>query len=122
MNCAGCGQSGRAVAPMMPWEDGLDVINKEMDNESRETLLIELNDKHYCFPCHCQVSSVCFQCWEEADTLYRDDRCKNNSYVCAKCVKRPIPNHKWTCYGDGCMTPEEVAQEEYEIMMMEAEG
>lgn len=122
MKCNGCGVVGRATKPLLPWEDCMDLLNREMDdNKDNATLLIENGGKHFCYPCHCKVVSHCFQCDEDVNTLYKDKRCKSGPYVCEKCVKNNKTNHVWQCYSNGCVTPGELAQEEYDMMMEDAD-
>lgn len=70
----------------------------------------------YCYPCYCLVSSTCIHCGDEQEVLIRDKRCKNNLYLCQTCIKEPTCPHLFKCYSDGCMSIEEFAQQEFEIM------
>lgn len=74
----------------------------------------------YCYPCYCVATSTCVHCGDVKDVLVRDKRCKNNLYLCPDCIKLACP-HLFKCYSDGCMTPEEFAQQEFE-MMQDGEG
>jgi hypothetical protein len=111
---------GTAGPKLLPGDDPFDKII-EHGNTEGGPLFLEINGEHYCFPCQCKLSSTCYQCSEDVDELFRDKRCRNNTYVCAECLKKTRTNHLWICYADGCMSPGEVAQEEYDIMMMEGE-
>ena len=122
MKCSGCNTPGKKVGPLLPWEDCFDLINREMENNKEDaTLLIENGGGYFCYPCHCKIVSHCFQCDESVNTLYIDKRCKSQPYVCKECVEREKINHVWKCYNNGCISPGELAQQEYEMMMEDAD-
>lgn len=73
-----------------------------------------------CFTCLNKLTSTCIGCLERTDTLYADKKCKNSPYVCKKCLDSTT-THTWDCESDGCLTPEEVAQDAYEFLLMECE-
>lgn len=114
--CKQCGIEGYPGPPLLAGEFPLGVIEEFINIDTGyNTMLFSHHGEYYCYPCHCLVTNTCFQCNEVVDYLYNDKRCKNLSYVCENCLKGPT-NHKWKCYKNGCMTPAEVAQEEYEMM------
>lgn len=126
-NCAGCRRSGTEGPEFYPGDNPIDVLNSYMDNISSEEiaeikppLLFHVAGQYYCYPCRCVIHNECFQCGDSTTTLYRDKRCKNNPYVCAECVDSHTVNHLYACYSDGCMTPGELAQEEWEILLSES--
>lgn len=121
-NCHQCGEKGHLGPPLLAgeFEIALDSVNQYLDRATDEECTIPMLFKHgteyYCYPCHCLVNYTCFQCAEPVDYLYKDKRCKNNSYVCETCLKRPMANHLAKCYRNDCITPGEVAQEEFEML------
>jgi len=119
MNCNGCGKEGVEGPVLLSGDDPFDKIKDYEDVEG--PLLFEMNGGHYCFLCKCKLDSACFQCSEDVDALYRDKRCKSQSYVCKDCLANDRINHTWTCYANGCMTPGELAQDEYEMALENGE-
>jgi hypothetical protein len=120
MKCTGCNSEGHPGPELLAGEDPFDKINAYQNEDIEGPLFFKVDGQYYCFPCQCKLTSVCYQCSDEVDALYRDKRCKNATYVCERCLKKPSTNHLWVCYKDGCMTPGEVAQEEWEIIKMES--
>jgi hypothetical protein len=121
-NCEQCGTEGHIGPPLLAGEFEIALgsvnsyIDRSMDDIDDSPMLFGHGNKHYCYPCHCLVTNRCFQCDTDVDYLFRDKRCKNLSYVCETCLKRNSTNHIWKCYKNGCMTIEELAQEEFEMM------
>ncbi len=119
MKCNGCETQGSPGPEILPGDDPFDKLVGYEDIKG--PLLFEINGEHFCFPCQYKLTNTCYQCNTDVDTLYRDKRCKSNTYVCEVCLKKPATNHLWVCYGNGCLTPGEVAQQEWEIMKMDSE-
>lgn len=111
-----CGLKGREFGRIV--ENDIFIPNIEFEYEEGLKALFLYQGKLLCFPCLCLLTSCCTTCLERTDTLFRDKNCKNTPYVCKPCLNKG-QNHKWACYSDGCMTPEDIAQEEYEILMGE---
>lgn len=120
MKCTGCDIEGQEGPALMPGDDPFDRINEFVNNDDEGPVLFNVGGSNYCYPCQCKVENKCYQCDENVNTLYRETRCKNEPFVCGQCLVKPATNHLWVCYADGCVTPGEVAQEEYD--MMKADG
>lgn len=117
--CKQCGVNGHEGPPLLAGEldialsHAIEYLNRGGGNSN--AMLFQHSGEYYCYPCHCLVNNACFVCGEVVDYLFNDKRCKNLNYVCENCLKGPV-NHKWKCYQNGCMTPEEFAQAEFEMM------
>tara|TARA_Y100000593_G_C4163388_1_gene263193 strand:+ start:24 stop:401 length:378 start_codon:yes stop_codon:yes gene_type:complete len=120
--CKGCKIEGFAGPKMMAGENPIEYLVEYSERiEEGQPLLFEHEYSHYCFPCFCIQTLTCVQCWDVVDALYVDERCKSGTYVCRACVVKTRANHKWVCYSNGCMTPGEIAQEEFEILQSHGE-
>ncbi len=105
--CVDCGASGE-VTPQ-------DAI----DNECQ--LLSEGDDGNLiCFKCYMIQASTCHYCNEVTD-LMPSTRCNSAPWLCEECLNLPFTVHVWSCYSDGCMTPEEFVDEIQRIEEWEAE-
>lgn len=124
-NCHQCGEQGIVGPPLLAdeFEIGLDAVNNYIDrmtdDEDDTPMLFRHGEHYYCYPCHCLLNYVCIQCDSEVDYLFRDKRCKSPSYVCETCLKKPRVNHLWRCYRTGCISIEEIAQDEFEMLQHE---
>jgi len=116
MKCTGCNIEGQEGPTLMFGDDPFDKISEFIDNDGEGPVLFAVGGANYCYTCQCKVENKCYQCDENVNTLHRDGRCRTGSYVCAECLVKPATNHLWLCYANGCYTPGEVAQEEWEIM------
>lgn len=101
----------------------LDENAEEIKLVDTPTLLFKVNNSknpahRFCYPCACMELSQCVHCGDVTD-LVRDTRCKNNLWLCKECASLENCVHKWKCYGDGCMSPQEIAQQEFEILDVE---
>lgn len=121
MKCAGCGAKGHVIAKVIEGDNFQFLIDNGPLPDDVTRSLFTRGERDYCFICLCKISSVCIACIEPTDTLYLDRRCKNTPYVCKKCVKSKRRNHLFKCYSDGCLTPGELAQEEFEFLSDECE-
>ena len=118
--CKQCGVSGHAGPPLLSGESPLPAVEEYINIlDDNDTLLFKHCGDYYCYPCHCVVTNTCFQCSEAVDYLYREKRCKSGSYVCHECIKSETTNHLARCYANGCMTPGEICQEEFEMLSYE---
>jgi hypothetical protein len=119
MKCKNCKAPGTQGPIVLPWELPKDKLGgyEHVD----DLLLFEIEGQYYCNPCHLKFSSICFQCATKVNTLYLDKRCKARPYVCEDCVDKPTPNHLRVCYASGCMTPGEIAHEEFVSLKMDGE-
>jgi len=122
MKCEWCKCSGYPGPELRPGECPIASAEFYADIlKDDDILLFSYSSVFYCYPCHCKVTKTCFQCGDVVDALIRDERCKNDPYVCGVCVKNKHINHLWECSEDGCYTIEEMAQDEYEWLQMEKE-
>ena len=122
MNCKGCDKEGFKGPSMNAGDDVLEKTLPYID-ENREgprTLLIGYGDEHFCYPCWCKVTLTCLNCTSVTNILVASQGCKTGTYVCMECDTKATV-HRWECYSNGCMTPGEIAQEEYELLKMEEE-
>ncbi len=71
-----------------------------------------------CLTCHMQEESTCFHCLATSD-IYPDTSCKAEPWLCRECLDLPYRIHMFSCYLDGCMTPEEYTQMAYREMKHE---
>ena len=122
MNCRGCNKEG-IKGPLMAVGD--DVLEKTLpyvykNDSGPHAILIGLGDEHFCYPCWCKVTLTCLNCTSVVNILVASQGCKTGTYVCMECDEKGVV-HVWECYKNGCMTPSEVAQEEYEMLMAEEE-
>ena len=116
MKCTGCGVEGHERNAVISVDDAmLSVV--ECSHDMPETMaLFRYGGDLVCMICLCKITTTCVSCLEGVDTLYKDGRCKSEPMVCGPCLRRPERNHLWKCYGDGCMTIEELATEEQYIL------
>ena len=117
MNCKGCKVEGAEGPIVLPWEDPFDKLDGYGHIDG--LILFELDGTFYCNPCVMKISSKCYQCGSRVDTLYMDRRCKVSPYVCKGCLDKSTTNHLRVCYSNGCMTPGEIAQEEFNLMKID---
>lgn len=59
---------------------------------------------------------MCLHCAQEVDNLKEDKRCKARPWLCSDCLVSPKRIHKWECYASGCMTVEEFAEEQQDML------
>ena len=76
-------------------------------------ILAELdNGQLMCLPCYAESESICLHCGSN-DGIYPDISCKAEPWLCRNCLGLPYRIHMFSCYGNGCMTPGEYAQESF---------
>jgi len=117
--CHSCGIEGFVGPLMFPGDSAIfSILDFATQYEVPKNLaaLFLHDEKLFCYPCYCLVTNTCIHCGEVKETLIRDKRCKNNLYLCEECIKTPTCVHLYKCYSDGCMSIEELAQQEFEIM------
>lgn len=96
--CAVCGVNG-SLTP----KESLDNENILLA-EDKDGLLI-------CLPCYMEKENICLHCCEEDVDLMPDTSCRAEPWLCETCLNLPYRVHMFSCYSDGCMTPEEFAAE-----------
>lgn len=117
--CHNCGIEGWSGPPHNPGDDILFTILEHKKWEEIPKGLAALfmfAHELYCYPCYCVCTNTCIHCGEVKDHITRDYRCKNDLYLCDECIKEPTCPHLYKCYKDGCMTIEEFAQHEYQMI------
>jgi hypothetical protein len=89
--------------------DGSLTPDEALKNEN--TLLSEDKDGNLiCLVCYMEKENICLHCGEEAD-LMPDTTCRAEPWLCEECLNLPYRVHMFSCYSDGCMTPEEFSLE-----------
>lgn len=106
--CSSCGKSGSLTA-----DDAIAAKNTLLSEDDSGNLV--------CLPCYMEGDSICLYCSEEAD-LMPDATCRAMPQLCEKCLNLPFRVHMYSCYSDGCMTPEEFAAECERTMELDEEG
>lgn len=122
MKCTTCGVEGYAGPSVLPGEDPIEIILSRIDFlKGDDTFLLQRDDNYYCFPCLSRVDNICVYCRETVDQLHKEPRCTTGSWVCKDCLNQQISAHRFECYGNGCMSPGDVAEESQAIMRMDGE-
>jgi len=120
--CADCPQEGIDKGLVLSVDEAIEIaIEKvsECDDEAALPLfLFSTGGGTFCFVCLCKQKDTCVSCLEESTDMVRDTRCNKGPLVCKKCSLSAMSNHLYECLGDGCMTPGEFAQNEYEMDQM----
>lgn len=73
-----------------------------------------------CLPCFMQEKSTCLHCLASGE-IFPDTSCKGEPWLCRECLDLPYRIHMFSCYLDGCMTPEEYTQMAYREIQYEEE-